>query len=153
MTIEQRTADALLQHPIEVEIGGRTYQAAPPTVATLIEASAHIARLPRQRLDRRHIAEETLRVARSCRPIADAAATLILGAKPPSLRFYQRDRHRRLADDILRHLSPSELHHLIARLLGGMEMADFFALTTFLTEVNLSRETKVETSEATAPGQ
>lgn len=61
------------------------------------------------------------------------------------------DRKAELARALLEDLSPRELHNLTARLLSRMQVADFFGLTTFLTEINLLRQTrKVGT---TASGQ
>lgn len=54
------------------------------------------------------------------------------------------DRKAELAAELLQDLTPSELVNLITRLLNMMQVGDFFGLTTFLCEVNLLRQTKVE---------
>lgn len=59
-------------------------------------------------------------------------------------RVVEIDRKKELADEILNTYTPRELHTLFASLLKDLQIADFFALTTFLTGVNLLRPTKVE---------
>lgn len=155
-TLEQKTAQAVLQQPIEVEIREKKYKIAPPSIATLILVSEGISTLPRVTLDNGKIVEESLAIARECRVLGDIVATLILGAKKASKhgiinRLFNRKRQR-LAKTLLEELSPSELHALTAELLKTMQIGDFFGLTTFLLEVNLLRPTKV-VSETTAFGQ
>lgn len=176
-TIEQQVAKTLLQQATEVKIGDKTYTAAPPSVATLILVSEAVSRLPHRSLDKSNIVSECLAIAKDCRFLGDVAAILLLGARhinsqastpqtapqSPIKRFFGRLFHRqtgetpltdrqRLSNELLEEMSPAQLHGLIAALLQGMELADFFALTTFLTEVNLTRQTKVETNGTTAFG-
>ncbi len=174
-TIERKVADAILQQPIQVEAGGKIYDVAPPSVATLILASEAAARMPQMKLDKDRIIEDTLAVARYCRPIGEFAAILILGAKrlkdtreieertPRRVLGFIRCGHRtikrrveydakaELAERLLEDLSPKDLYQLIARMLQQMQVGDFFGVTTFLTEINLIRPTKVE--ETTASGR
>lgn len=175
MTIEQKVAATLLQKPTEVKVGNNTYKVAPPSTATLILVSAAVSRLPQRKLDSSRIVEETLTIAEDCDVLGEIAAILILGAKrldethTTSCKVkcshlwgvirYTRTKHvteplkDHIAREILQELSPAELHNLVAHLLQGLNLSDFFALTTFLTEVNLAKATrKVETS-ATALGQ
>lgn len=181
-SVEERVADAMLQSPVEIDIAGRRYKAEPPTVATLILVSREISRLPHLKLDSANVASETLRVARDCEPLGRIAAILLLGAKrcdEPAVtdgerskgfkricecltRLFRRGsaitrrdgetRMERLSRTLLETVSPSGLNSLIGRLLQGMELGDFFALTAFLTEVNLTRPTKAE-NPTTAPGR
>lgn len=173
-TTESRTAQTLLQQTLEVKVGNKTYHAAPPSVATLVLASEVVARLPHITMDEQRITEETLAVAKDCRELGELGAILILGAKHINdleVRCQTREkRHlwglfktRRttgvtktakewLAQELMEELSPRELQNAMARLIAQMQVGDFFALTTFLTEINLIRPTKVET-EATASGR
>lgn len=166
-TIEQQAAETILQSGKEVTIGNKAYHAAPPTLATLISVSNAITRLPHHKLNQDNIVAESLHYAKECRAIADILAILILGAKAyneprskSSSNLLNKLLHRKkqytkgqtLAREICDTLTPSQLNTIFARLLQGMELSDFFALTTFLTEVNLLKPTKVET-KATAPGQ
>lgn len=167
-TLESKVADTLLQKTREVKIGNKTYKAAPPSTATLILVSEAVSYLPKRRLSIKDIAAESLSVAKDCKYLGDIAAILILGArnitatirtqrterKPCFWGLFSRevtymtdtviDQKEKLSKEILETLSPHELNELITQLLSGMELGDFFALTTFLTEINLLRQTKVD---------
>lgn len=80
-TIEQRTAEAVLQKPKEVAIRGRKYTIAPPSIATLILASEAVSKLPALKLDAESVVEEVLHNARDCEAIGELVAVLLLGAK------------------------------------------------------------------------
>ncbi len=163
-TIEQRTAEAVLQKPKEVVIRDRTYTIAPPSIATLILASEAVSRLPSLKLDPDAVVEEVLRNARDCGAIGEFAAILILGAKrigrggdPAAGRrglFRRRGREKEaLARELLEDLSPREMYKLLTEALVEMQLQDFFGLTTFLTEINLTRPTRKVGTGATASGQ
>lgn len=150
-SIETQVAETILEKPFSVTIGNKTYNAAPPSVGTLILVSEAVSRIPEAPLNGEKIVESTLAIAADCAPIAEIAAILILGAK--AIRegerkpFYKRLRRRsekeQLTEELLLEHSPSELFQLISELLATMEVGDFFAVTTFLQEVNLLRPTKV----------
>lgn len=166
--IEKQVAQTILQQAEEVTVGDRTYKTAPPSIATLILASEAVSRLQHIPSDTQHVLEVSLAYAKDCRPLGEIAAILILGArhitetvKTPqkqSKRYlwglFKRtkvteveqtvNRKDELTDYLLEFLTPKQLHELIARLLKRMQIADFFGLTTFLTEINLLRQTKVE---------
>ena len=149
--IESRAAATVLQKPLTLKLGGRQYTVAPPTLATLILVSEAAAQLPPDRPDPDRVLEETLRLARDCRPLGDIAAILILGGRRLRTRL-GRWRARRLARRLLDTCSPRELHAGLAQVFKQMEVGDFFGLTTFLIEINLTRPTKVVTTP-TASGQ
>lgn len=170
-TLEEKAADTILQRAAKVKIGGKEYEAAPPSIATLILVSEAVSRLPQRKLDDKSVVSECLAVAKDCRPLGDIAAIMILGARHINdktndphteqkgwfRRLFSRKsnsvtKKEALAQEIIDTYTPSELHGLITMLLQRMDLADFFALTTFLTEVNLLRQTKVETG-TTAYGQ
>ena len=173
-TIEEKVAQTILQQPEGMTIGGKTYTIAPPSVATLILVSGGVSRLPHLHLDEDKVIEETLSVAKDCQELGDIAATLILGAKHINdiveSRHTEKKRHlwglfstehtvvkyetkkERLSRELLEDTTPRDLHNIIAQTLLKMQVGDFFGLTTFLTEINLMRPTKVET-EAIASGQ
>lgn len=170
-TIEQRVGATLLQQPRQVEVAGKTYSVAPPTIATLILASEAISLLPQERLDDQHIVEETLRIAKDCRVLGDILAILILGAKGlteertieertlfglrrrRTTRTRTIDRKRELADELLEALAPRDLWRLISELLRDMQLGDFFGATTSLLEVNLTKATRGVETETTARGR
>lgn len=175
-TLEDKVAKTILQQATKVKIGDKEYTAAPPSIATLILVSEAVSHLPQQRLDESKIAQESLAVAKDCKTIGDIAAILLLGARniretvttqetrrePCLWGLFNRtvkvsvikeiDRKAELSKVLLETLSPSEIHALIATCLSQMELGDFFALTTFLTDINLMKQTKVETV-TTASGQ
>ncbi len=175
-TIEEKVADTILEKTEELSIGSKTYQVAPPSTATLILVSEAVSRLPRVVSDPENVVEESLSIAKDCRALGDIAAIMILGAqhikervKVQQTRVKRylwglfkrkvvveveevRDRQAELAQELLETYSPKALNMLIGGLLNKMEIGDFFGLTTFLIEINLMHQTKVET-EATASGQ
>lgn len=168
MTIEQKVSREILQKPEEITIGGKTYMAYPPSVATLIMVSEAVSELPKLELDKENIVSETLRVAKDCRKIGEILAIFLLGAKRIReeektaqngwkgliRRLFGRGRHNavdELASRLLEELSPKELQSLAVQLITRMQTIDFFGLITFLIESNMTRPTKV--IETTASGR
>lgn len=164
--IEERTADTILQKPETVTVGGKEYEVAPPSIATLVLASKYISRLPQVKLDQDNVLGDVLAVAKDCGVIGDILAILILGAKEsekaadscvPSLisrifRWNVETKRERLAKELLEAMKPRDAYSLLAKLVGNLQIADFFGLTTFLIGVNMTKATKVET-ETTASGR
>ena len=167
-TIEQQVGEAVLQKHQEVVVSDRTFKVAPPSVATLILASEAISLLPQVHLDRKHIVEEVLSVAKDCRVLGDIAAILILGSKGLKETVTRRkkrffglltkdvtetiDRKAELSRWLLDELDSTAPNKLVFELLKGFNLGDFFGATTFLIEINLLRPTKV-VDETTAFGQ
>lgn len=167
-SIEQTVAETVLEKPFEVKVGKKIYQVAPASTATLILVSEAISQLPHISLDAEKIVEETLSVAKDCRFLGDIAAILILGAKSitetiksPQIKkkrylwglitFTREevvevtvDKQAELARELLENTTPKELNSIISEILSRMQIADFFGLTTFLTELNLLHPRKVE---------
>lgn len=166
-TTEAKVAQTVLQEPTQVTVGDRIFDVAPPTLKTLILASAAISQLPQEQLDHDHIVQETLYIAKNCAVLGDVAAILILGAKGLKetatrprkgllglLGFKHKvviDRQTELANYLLENLSAKSLRDVIMSLVQKLQLGDFFGLTTFLIDLNLLRPTKVE--ETTAFGQ
>lgn len=168
MKIENKTAETILQQPVEIKIGDKTYNAAPPSVATLILVSEAVSRMPHIKLHEEMVIEESLSIAKDCSAIGEIIAILVLGAKgirKPVERTeirYKRyffglikkrtnvkvseevDVKLLLAKELLENVTPTELFIQCANLLRTMQIQDFFGLTTFLTEINLLRQTKVD---------
>lgn len=168
VTTEALVSEAILEQEREVTVGGQTFRVKPPTLATLIEASRHISRLPQEILTEDNIVQDTLRFARYAEPIADALCVLVDGAekcpcetqKGGKIGFQwlkgviMRFGHRRgLKRKIMYRLTPSQLQELLSSVLQRMELGDFFALSTFLCQVNQTKPTKVETTGAQARGR
>lgn len=175
-TLEEKVADTILQKVDEIKVGNKTYKVSSPTIATLILASEAVSRLPKTVLDPQKVVEESLSIAKDCKALGEVAAIMILGARHLTERIKVRekttkrylfglikrnrevevekviDRKAELARELLETYSPRSLNMMLGGLLHKMELGDFFGLTTFLTEINLLRPTKVGT-EATASGQ
>ena len=168
--IEKKVSDTLLQQEITVKIGDKTYQAAPPSTATLILVSEAVSRLPHEKFELKaddNVVQPCLSMAKDCTPIGEIAAILILGAKgctevvkeeietvkPILFGIIKRrkvvtvertiDRKAELAKELLENHTPIELFNLITKQLQTLQLGDFFGLTTFLIEINLLRPTKV----------
>ena len=162
ITTEERVASTLLQEKREVELGGRRFAVAPPSVATLVRLSAVVSRLPRfgegageQGAQARgeRMLQEVLARAEGCAAVGNAVAVLLLGAKGYARRRWWRRRSEgaRLGAWLLAHAGPRELFNAFAQLVWQMQVADFFAFTAFLHEANLLRG-KAET-KTTACGR
>lgn len=146
-TIEKKVLETILDRPIVLTIGGKTFNAARPTVATVIEASEYMSELPAIKLSDEDVLTEVLAIAPDCRPLGKVAAALILGAEPnkQSSLFSKRRKSKKidhLADFILCSLTPTEMMSVIKQLLDIKTVTDFFAVTTSLTEVNLLRRAR-----------
>lgn len=168
MEIEKKVADTILQKPYKVEIGGVTYEVAPPSIATLIVVSGLVAKLPDFNLDEKNVLLETLRIAKDCSLLGDIVATLILGADNLeeekvviNKRFFGIIREevkttinnqRILSDNILKKLTPREVNNMTIDILSRMEVGDFFVFTASLIEVNMTKPTK-GIAEMTVSGQ
>lgn len=162
-TIEKKTADTLLQKPVQVTISGKTYTANQPTIATLVMASEKIAELPTVELDRDNIVNETFAIAPHGRLIAETIAILLLGAKriraqKKSIKqrvlslfgFETDNEYDRLVDELFYEATPSQLNKALAECVMSMQIGDFFGLTTTLLGINL---TKAKMRKATASGR
>ena len=160
--IEAKTASTILQKPEEVVVGNTLYKVAPPSTATLILVSEAVANMPKVNLKSENIVDESLYIAKDCRIEGEIVAIMILGAKGLTETIRVRkwgliphkitiNKKESLAKQLLEDITPRELMNLTSRLLQGMQIADFFGLTTFLIEINLLRQTKV--GETTASGQ
>lgn len=159
-TIEKRVAETILQQPTEIKVGNKTYAVAPPSVATIILVSQYVAQLPRVVFDEKKVLEDSLLYGKDCASLGYIVAVLLLGAKAINtdirrratkwgrfkrmLGFSKKSLLERTKDLLLEGLSPKELQSAITGILGGLQVADFFGLTTFLCEINLTRPTRVD---------
>lgn len=164
-TIESMTADAILQRVQSITIGGVEYIVAPPTLATLILVSEEVSYLPEVSFDPTTPVENALREARNFGALADILAILILGAKRLTIEEEYTERvlgifprkRKRVVDmkarvaEAMKHVELSELLVAVTTLLKMMQTEHFFAVATFLTSINLTKETKV--AKTTASGQ
>lgn len=181
-TTEARVAQALLQEPIKVTLGGKVYDVAQPTLGTLIAASEYIAQLP-EPITPKEGREVSDILARACdfKLLPKIVATLIVGvkggserfdaeaegvikAKPKGLRRWLKNRKLGQSQSKIDHMerviydeaSPREVENALVALLRNLQLQDFFVCTTFLQGIRMTRPTKVveETkTEATARGR
>lgn len=160
-TIESKVSETILQKPEIVKIGDETFEVAPPSTATMILLSEAISKLPQIKLDEDRILTEVLAIAKDCDALGEIGAILILGAKRINekvtkkqffgLKRKEVSEFERLKEKILSELEPKALNEMIAKILKGMQIGDFFGLTTSLLEVNLLRQKREV--ETTAFGQ
>lgn len=157
--VESKVADTILQKSKTVDIGGEAFEVAPPTTATLILVSEEISLLPQIEVNKdTDVLTETLRIAKDCSFLGDIIAILILGANGLTEKktIHKKsfwgliskkeeitiNKQEELASFLLKHKSPKELNELFAELILGMEIGDFFGLTTSLIEINLIKPTR-----------
>lgn len=155
--IEGKVAETILQEPDKIKIGNKTYEVRPASVATLIQVSRLISRLPDVKLDIENNADilvGSLMIANKCEILGEIAATLVLGARKPSntpqliknllqgLKIGFKSKHEKLGEKILYEYGSKELNSMIVRQLSKLEIGDFFGLTTSLLDVNILRRTK-----------
>ncbi len=162
--IEQQVAEAILQKATtSIDIDGHTFEVAPPTPATLILVSAITSEMPAIDKKTDNILFETLRTAKDAEAIGKIAATLIIGAKRiredrrikvatkrkwswRRLRFETEDETMTeleyVTRAVLEEISPAQLSQVISQRFLDMQVADFFGLTTSLSEINITKRTR-----------
>ena len=160
-TIEQKVASAILEKPIgSIEIDGRVYNIAPPSTATLILISEIVSTLPVvEKVPKEKILYSALHFAKDYKPLGEMAAILILGANHLTeereipqrriLGLFPRkpkkelvDVKSELAEKLMNNISPSVLYECVIQRLQDMGIADFFVITTSLSEANILKPTK-----------
>lgn len=167
-TIEQKVASAILERPIgALEIAGKRYEIASPSVSTLILVSEIVSTLPVvKQVPKEEIVANVLHFAKDYGRLGEICAVLILGrkglteereveeevVKPVFFGLFKRretvtrtvvvDRKAELAQIILDEVRPSVMMDIIIRRLRDMEIGDFFGITTSLSEANLLMPTK-----------
>lgn len=155
---EQRAADAILQKPLTVEIGKRTYNVPRPTLATIIEVSAMVAEYKEVEFSMtpQDVVAETLRIAKDFKGMERILAMIVLGAQAARKEFklfgrtlWRSKRLDRLATEIRDTMTPKEITEMLIKLFGTMDCAFFLVAITSLNRVNHLKATK----ETTASGQ
>lgn len=154
-TTEERTSDVILQEPIEVVVGGRTYKVAPPCGATLIRISKYITGMPQMDFQGNRL-NETLAFAKDCGCMYDIVATLILGAKAirkmeSRIRLFGRSNpYDVLVDELKYDCTNAQVFEIASKILAeGMEVNDFFALSASLREISLIQTTRTAADNKT----
>lgn len=147
--ILEDTANAILQRKTELKIGDRTFQVAPPTIATLIEVSTRVAKMEFDEPQEETQLNYVLRNARKAKSIPEVLALLILGEQkafaPETwttkiarwLRLEPKSAFEELAHQLATQHTPEELMQAFVEVLSKMEVESFFAISTFLRRVNV----------------
>ena len=163
-TIERKVAKTILQQPKKIKIGGKEYRLSKMTFSTIVEMSASVSELPQDISDtKENPVVATLRHGRKYGSAPSVLAVAMVSSVWMMLgrfghymyRISVRRKTRRLS--VLH--SPSELNDAAQRLMADTELAHFFALTTFLAGINMTKATKVvsetetPTTETTASGR
>lgn len=164
-TIENMVASAILEKDIaEIEIDGKIYKIAPPTIATLILVSEIISHFPivEKKVPKETMLYHVLHYAKQFSALGEMTAILILGAKGlieerietiekrylfGLIRRKQErkiiiDKKSELAKIIMENVRPSVLFDLIVNRFNQLEIASFFGITTSLSEANILKPTK-----------
>lgn len=157
-TVESKAAKTILQRSGQINIGGKEYSIAPPSIATLILMSEEISKLPQLSMSSDSIVSDVLLNAKDCRQIGDILAIAILGAKglvsretSEKRKFFGLwtaksekvvDRKAELSRELLEECTPKDLNEILIKVLKDMQFADFFGLTVSLAGINLLRKTK-----------
>lgn len=156
-TAEQRVAEAALEEPSVVLIGGKSFSVRPPSLATLMKVSAHVSQLPAVDSDVKDSIGETLRVAKDFGLLSDIITTLILGAKSkfPVLNSIlsapYRIKYAFVRWFVENKAQPKELHDALVEIaVNRMQTGFFLAVGHSLSAINTTKPTKMST---TAPGQ
>lgn len=164
-TMEQMVANELLERKEDITIAGKAYRVAPPCLATLVMCSEEFSKIKSVEISKDNAASDIIRDARFAKDICRPLAVLILGAERIEKermnnrskwlrRLFRRrksDLVGRLAHD-LSFAKPGEITDAVAKLIARQDIGGFFALTTFLSAVHVTKPAKVGT-ETTQSGQ
>ena len=158
-TIEKSVAETLLQKSMQVEIGGVTYEVAPPSTATLVLISEFMSGVPNFGVleTEEDVLKWVLKNARQCGFVGELVATLILGARRINettkvnkktlfglLKYGKKVSLKSIISKESLLLHPTVLSKLIADLLNGLDVGSFFFTITFLNDINLTKPTKTK---------
>jgi len=148
--MEKKVAETLLEEKQKIVIGGEVYFMHPPSIATLVLASKYIGQLPSDKLDKTQLIPEMIQNSDKLLPIGDAIAVMVLGAKGyneianPLLDIFTRKRVTKgnlLAEKIINDDIENVLKQFL-EILKLMNLSDFFSLTTFLIDLNVTKRTR-----------
>lgn len=165
--IEEKAADVVLQKPMKVKIGGKTYTVARPTLGTLVAISHYVKQL--HGIDGTKSAYSIPSVLHAAGDdgviLAKIAAVLILGAKglresgglKRKILSFRKHGHSKgdieaLSQELLDEASPKEICGLVKDAISYQKIGFFLNAIISLTGENILAPTKKDT-EATASGE
>lgn len=139
----------ILQEGNRMKIGGRSFRVSPFSLSTLIKVSGLISRLPIYEgvdIKTEEDAVEAIRLSLamgkdSGEIVADILTTLLMGTRKYYDLFY-RIKYWLLKRWVLT-LTHDEVFTAILSIINSSSVSTFFPYTTFLSEVNLLKPTKV----------
>lgn len=149
--MEQKVADTLLEEKQTIVIDQvGSFEMNPPSIATLVLASKYIRQMPSKLLKEESLVSEMINNADKLAPVGKALAAMILGAKEFSKKekltihnFYKKRNTRgSVIAEKINTANVSDVLNSFFDVLKGMKLNDFFQLTTFLIEMNLTKRTK-----------
>lgn len=166
MSVEDRSAEVLLQKPLELRVGDNVYKVAKPTLATLMEVSRYVAMLPKSEItDKNDIVPYILsNASKYGRVLANIAAVLIVGigngVKVPQNEnskkirwFWKKKKPSKIeimSEEIMNNASCQEISEIISGALSYQSIGFFLSTIISLSGTSISSPTK---TEATAPGE
>lgn len=160
MSLEKKVSDTILQKPIEVKFGEKSYQIARPTLATLIEVSKYASELPaEENIEKDNIVPYILNEAKGVGLIlARITAVLIIGGqnirktrvrrlkrKFAWINFYEEEEKSNvddLAEEIVKNASCEELSNVISLALSHQNIGFFLSIIISLKGANISQQKK-----------
>lgn len=158
--MEEKVANTLLEEKKVIVIEGESYKMSPPSIATLVLSSKYIKQLPKEKLDPKRLIPEMIQISDSILPLGLALSAMILGVKEfdklekfrPIHLFRKRKKQGYVLAEKINNAPVKQILNSFYSVLESMNLSDFFQLTTFLIELNLTSPTK-KVVEMTASGQ
>jgi hypothetical protein len=147
-TAEKKVAQAALQEPSKIKMGGKTFKVQPPCIATLMKISSYVSQLPKMEISKDDYVGDTLRVAKDCGLMSDIITTMVLGARGKYpimnavLSLPHRIRYAFVRWFVENKVEPKDLQEAFVELLvNRMQTAFFLSVGTGLNEINTTRPT------------
>ena len=159
--MEEKVAQTLLEEPTTIIIGGEAYQVAPPSIITLVRASKYISKIPSDTIDEEQIFGSIVHKAEDYENIAWAVAVIILGnrftetVRPPFWQFWKRKKNITQGEVLANKLTKapvSEISEAFFKVIGQMDIRSFFAVSTSLKGMMITKPTKEVENETIVSG-
>lgn len=137
----RKAAEAAVEADIVVKVGNHTLNVKRPTLRTLIAVSAEISKLPKFVMSEGKELTSVIGYAKYCKSIGKVIALLVLGARRQT-NILHKFLLWRMENRILDKFTPKELEQALSALFAEMQLADFFRVTIFLNDTNLTMPTR-----------
>nr|DAY04421.1 MAG TPA: hypothetical protein [Caudoviricetes sp.] len=159
--MEEKVAQTLLEEPTTIIIGGEAYKVAPPSIITLVRASKYISKIPANTIDENNIFGSIVDKAEDYENIAWAVAVILLGnrftetVRPSFWQFWKRKKNITQGEVLANKLtkaSVSEISEAFFKVIGQMDIRSFFAVSTSLKGMMITKPTKEVENETIVSG-